>query len=108
MTDLYPYFKTISESIVILSSDTVYCSRVDAKTFWMGFHDSIVPLVFVQCQQVKFRPKKKVKIKVFHSVVMVCVCVGGGGGGGGAKAVKHDMNFCNFFNLIIFTISNKA
>ena len=23
------------------------------------------------------------------------------GGGGGAKAVKHDMNFCNFFNLII-------
>ena len=28
----------------------------------------------------------------------------GGGGGGGvgerAKAVKHDINFCNFFNLI--------
>ena len=24
-----------------------------------------------------------------------CVCVGGGG----AKAVRHDRNFCNFFNL---------
>ena len=57
-------------------------------------------LSFVQCRQEKFRPKKKVKIKVFHSVVMV--------GGGGAKAAKHDMNFCNFFHLIIFTISNKA
>ena len=57
-------------------------------------------LSFVQCRQDKFRPKKKVKIKVFHSVVMV--------EGGGRKAAKHDMNFCNFFNLIIFTISNKA
>ena len=27
---------------------------------------------------------------------------------GAAKAVKHDMNFCNFFNLISLTISNKA
>ena len=62
-------------------------------------------LLFVQCRQEKFRPKKKVEIKVFHSVVMVG---GGGGGGGGGKAVKHDMNFCDFFNLIIFTISNKA
>ena len=31
-----------------------------------------------------------------------------GGGGGDGKAVKLDMNFCDFFNLIIFTISNKA
>ena len=60
-------------------------------------------LSFVQCRQEKFRPKKKVKLKVFHSVVMV-----GGGGGGAGKAAKHDMNFCYFFNLIIFTISNKA
>ena len=57
-------------------------------------------LSFVQCDQVKFRPKKKVKIKVSHSVVAV--------GGMGAKAVKHYMNFCNFFSLIIFTISKKA
>ena len=28
--------------------------------------------------------------------------------GEGAKAVKHDMNFCNFFNLISLTISSKA
>ena len=59
-------------------------------------------LSFVQYRQEKFRPKKKIKIKVFHSVVIV------GGGEGGAKAVKHDMNFGDFFNLIIFTISNKA
>ena len=43
----------------------------------------------------------------------MCVVVGGGGGGGGgggrcAKAVRHDRNFCNFFNLNNFTISNKA
>ena len=37
----------------------------------------------------------------------VCVCVGGGGGEG-AKAVRHDRNFCNFFNLNNFTVSNKA
>ena len=41
------------------------------------------------------------------------MCVGGGGGGGGrgggcAKAVRYDMNFCNFFNLHNFTVSNKA
>ena len=62
-------------------------------------------LSFEQCQQVNFRPKKKVKIKVSYSVVVVG---GGGGGGEGAKAVRHGMNFCNFFNLIIFTISNKV
>ena len=67
-------------------------------------------LSFAQGGQVKCRPKKKVIIKVSHSVVAegtVCVCVGGGGGGGGgfAKAVR---NFCNFFNLNTFTVSNKA
>ena len=39
-------------------------------------------LPFVQCEQVKFRPKKKVKIKVSQSVVAVgamCVCVRGWG-----------------------------
>ena len=35
----------------------------------------------------------------------VCVC---GGGGMVAKAVRHDRNFCNFFNLNNFTVSNKA
>ena len=59
-------------------------------------------LSFVQCGQVKCRPKKKVMIKVSQSVVaegtVVCVCGGGGGGGGGrgAKAVRHDRNFCKF------------
>ena len=75
-------------------------------------------LSFAQDGQVKCRPKKKVIIKVSHSVVAegtvcVCVCGGGGGGGGGggergAKAVRHDRNFCNFFNLNNCTVSNKA
>ena len=37
------------------------------------------------------------------------MCVGGGGGGvRGAKAVRHDRNFCSFFNLNNFTVSDKA
>ena len=87
-------------------------------------------LSFAQGGQVKCRPKKKVMIKVSHSVVAEgTVCVWGGGGGGvqrlsgmtgisaislwgggvgGAKAVRHDRNFCNFFNLNNFTVCNKA
>ena len=57
-------------------------------------------LSFVQGEQVKCRPKKRVIIKVSHSAVaegtVVCVCVGGGGGGRSAKAIRHDRNFCNF------------
>ena len=38
---------------------------------------------------------------------------GGGGGGGGAREgdschVIHDMNFCNFFNSLSFSILNKG
>ena len=66
------------------------------------------PLSFAQVGQVKCRPKKKVIMKVSHSVVAEgTVCVGGGGGRG-AKAVRHDRNFYNFFNLNSFTVSNKA
>ena len=47
-------------------------------------------LSFVQCEQIKFRPKKNVKMKVSHSVVAVgIVAVGGGGGardGGGGNS----------------------
>ena len=64
-------------------------------------------LSFVQGGQVKCLPKKKVIIRVSHSVVAEGT-VWGGGGGGGAKAVRHDRNFCNFFNLNNFTVSNKA
>ena len=56
----------------------------------MGFHDSLVPMVVFGCEQVKFRPKKKVKIKVTHSVVAVGTVWGRGRGQ--RKAVKHDMN----------------
>ena len=67
----------------------------------MGFHDSHVPHVFL-CSV------SKVEIKVSHSVVAVGT-VGGGGAkmGGGAKVVTHNMNFCNFFNLISHTISSS-
>ena len=64
-------------------------------------------LSFAQDGQEKCRPKKKVIIKVSHSVVVKgTLCVGGWGMG--AKAVRHDRNFCNFFNLNNFTVSNKA
>ena len=39
-------------------------------------------LSFVQCEQIKFRPKKNVKMKVSHSVVAVGIVAGGKGGGG--------------------------
>ena len=50
-------------------------------------------LSFVQCEQIKFRPKKNVKMKVSHSVVAVgIVAVGGGGergmGGGGIHVMS--------------------
>ena len=66
-------------------------------------------LSFVQCKQIKFRPKKNVKMKVFHSVVAVGIVAGGGVRDGGDSChVTHDMNFCNFFNLLSFTIPTKA
>ena len=73
-------------------------------------------LSFVQCEQIKFRPKKNVRMKVSHSVVAVGIVAGGRGGGGGGCGtgegdschVTHDMNICNFFNLLSFTIPNEA
>ena len=42
----------------------------------------------------------------------VGIVEGGGGSaghwGGDSCHVTHDMNFCNFFNLLSFTIPNKA
>ena len=66
LTFFFPKFKTISESIVILSSYTVYCSRGDEKTFGWASMIPMSHLSFVQCEQIKFRPKKN--IKVSHSV----------------------------------------
>ena len=67
-------------------------------------------LSFVQCKQIKFRPKKNVTMKVSHSVVAVGIVAGGRGGAGRGDSchVTHDMNFCNFSNLLSFTIPNKA
>ena len=53
-------------------------------------------LSFVQCEQIKFRPKKNVTIKVSHSVVAVGIVAGGrvgardeGGGGQGGYMSCH-------------------
>ena len=55
----------------------------------MGFRDSLAPhLSFVQCEQVKFRPKKKVKKCSGGRRDNECVQWGRGrDGGGGEKAV---------------------
>ena len=55
-------------------------------------------LSFVQCEQVKFRSKKKVEIKVSRSVVAVgivcvCVCVP-------ICVRRHDMNLISAICLI--------
>ena len=39
-------------------------------------------LSFVQCEQIKFRPKKNVKMKVSHSVVAVGIVAGERGSAG--------------------------
>ena len=68
----------MSESIVILSSYTVYCSRVDAKTFGWASMIPLSQLSFAQGGQVMCLPKKKVIIKVSHSVVAEGTVCGGG------------------------------
>ena len=51
-------------------------------------------------------------MKVSHSVVAVGIVAGGRGGRGTGEGdschVTHDMNICNFFNLLSFTIPNEA
>ena len=79
--DLFCGASSGSEASLFFSN--YFFSRVDAKTFGLASMIHLSHLSFVQCEQVKFRPKKKVKIKVSHSVVaVVVVCVWGGGGGG--------------------------
>ena len=39
----------------------------------------MIPMPFVQCEQIKFRPKKNVKMKVSHSVVVVGIVAGSRG-----------------------------
>ena len=48
-------------------------------------------LSFVQCEQIKFRPKKNVK-KVSHSVVAVGIVAGGMRGGVGERATGGFMS----------------
>ena len=59
-----------------MPSYTVYCSRVDAKTFKWACMSPLSHLSFV-FKQVKFRPEKKVEIKVSRSVVAVGTVVAG-------------------------------
>ena len=66
-------------------------------------------LSFVQCEQIKFRPKKNVKMKVSESVVTVGIVAGeGGGGGAGRGSGGNSCHVTHFFNLLSFTIPNKA
>ena len=46
-------------------------------------------LSFVQCEQIKFRPKKNVKMKVSHSVVAVVIVTWGCGGEGGIHVMSY-------------------
>ena len=64
-----------------MPSYTVYCSRIDSETFGWASMIPLSHLSFLQCEKVKFQPKKKVKINIFYNVVK---------------------NFCNIFNLISF------
>ena len=91
MTNLFsPKFKTISESIVILSSYTVYCSRGGEKTFGWASMIPMSHLSFVQCEQLKFRPKKNDKMKVYHDDVAVWIVVGERGArDGGIHVISH-------------------
>ena len=54
-------------------------------------------LSFVQCEQIKFRPKKNVKMKVSHIVVAIAIVVGmkkrGGGGGERGTGGIHVMSY---------------
>ena len=65
-------------------------------------------LSFVQCEQIKFRPKKNVKMKVSHSVVAVVIVAGGWWGG--EIHVMSYMTRISAISLIclVFTIPNKA
>ena len=61
----------LDESTVIMPSYTVYCSRVDAKTFRWASMIPLSHLSFVQCEQVKSRSEKRVEINVSHSAVAI-------------------------------------
>ena len=64
----------------------------------MGFHDSLVShLSFVQCEQVKFEPKRKVKKCSGGRRDSECVQWGKGGR---RREGRHglNLNFCNSFN----------
>ena len=50
-------------------------------------------LSFVQCEQIKFRPKKNVRMKVSHSVVAVGI-VGRGKGVGAQDGERGEFMSC--------------
>ena len=52
-------------------------------------------LSFVQCEQIKFRPKKNVKMKVSQSVVAVGIVAGGGGSAGRGSGGGGEFMSCH-------------
>ena len=62
-------------------------------------------LSFVQCEQIKFRPKKNVKMKISHSVVAVgIVAVGGGARDGWGINVMSNMTWISAISLICLVL----
>ena len=64
-------------------------------------------LSFVQCEQIKFRPKKTVKMKVSHSVVAVGIVAGeraGEGGGRGGIHVMSNLTWISAISLICLVL----
>ena len=60
----------------------------------------------MQCEQIKFRPKKNVKMKVSHSVVAVGIVAGGGGmRDGWGIHVMSNMTWISAISLICLVSS---
>ena len=58
-------------------------------------------LSFVQCEQIKFRPKKNVKMKVSESVVAVGIVAGEGGLRDGGRGGIHVMSHISLICLVL-------
>ena len=89
---LHEPFKTLSFCHLIQFTAVA----LTAKAFGWASMVPLSHLSCVLCEQVKFRPKKKVKMKVSYSVVSVetvYVC-------GGGASIKHNMNLISAISLI--------
>ena len=70
------------------------------KTFGWASKIPMSHLSFVQCEQLKFRPKKIDKMKVYHGVVAVEIVGGGGGGRWGREGAGRGGDSCHVTQLL--------